>query len=58
MTLDLLAYLNANPGAIGGSASASPFLSGQNAWLQGWFRDPPAVKTTSLSDGLQITFVP
>jgi hypothetical protein len=33
-------------------------MSGQNAWLQGWFRDPPAVKTTSLSDGLQITFVP
>ena len=58
MTLDLLAYLNANPGAIGGSASASPFLAGSNAWLQGWFRDPPAVKTTSLSDGLQITFVP
>ena len=58
MTLDLLAYLNANPSAIGGASSASPFLAGQNAWLQGWFRDPPAVKTTSLSDGLQITFVP
>jgi len=58
MSLDVLAYLAANPAAIGGSASASPFLAGQKAWLQGWFRDPPAVKTTSLSDGLEITFVP
>jgi hypothetical protein len=58
MSLDLMAYLSANTGAIGGSTSASPFLAGQKAWLQGWFRDPPAVKTTSLSDGLEITFVP
>jgi hypothetical protein len=41
MTIDLLAYLAANPTAIGGSSSTSPFLAGQNAWCQGWFRDPP-----------------
>jgi hypothetical protein len=58
MTIDLLAYLSANPTAIGGSSSTSAFAAGQNAWCQGWFRDPPNQKTTSLSDGLQITFAP
>ena len=53
MSLDLLAYLAANPTAVG-----NPFSAGQKCWIQGWFRDPPAVKTTSLSDGLEITFVP
>ena len=53
MSLDLLAYLNANPGALG-----NPFSAGQQCWIQGWFRDPPAVKTTSLSDGLDVTFQP
>lgn len=53
MSLDLLAYLAANPSAVG-----NPFSAGQQCWIQGWFRDPPAVKTTSLSDGLEVTFQP
>jgi len=50
---DLLAYLAANPGATG-----NPFASGDQVWLQGWYRDPPAPKTTNLSNALQVTFQP
>jgi hypothetical protein len=53
LSIDLLGYLAANPTALG-----NPFSAGQQAWLQGWFRDPPSFKTTNLSDGLEITFVP
>lgn len=53
MSLDLLAYLAANPMALG-----NPFSAGQQCWVQGWFRDPPQPKTTSLTDGLEVTFQP
>ena len=53
LTLDFFVYMAANPTALG-----NPFLSGQQAWFQGWFRDPAAIKTTSLSDGLEVTFLP
>ena len=53
MSLDLLAFLAANPLAVG-----QPITAGQVLHAQTWFRDPPAPKTTNLSDGLQITLVP
>ena len=53
MTLDVFSYLAAHPTALG-----NPFSAGQNAFFQGWYRDPPSPKTTSLTDGLQVTFVP
>jgi hypothetical protein len=34
------------------SALGQPLSSGQHVWAQAWFRDPPAPKTTNLSDGL------
>ena len=30
----------------------------EQVFFQGWFRDPLAAKTTNLSDGLQVTFIP
>ena len=53
MTLDFFAYLAAHPTALG-----SPFSAGQSINVQGWFRDPPSPKTTTLSDGLLVTFSP
>jgi hypothetical protein len=53
LSVDLLAFLAANPGALG-----SPFAAGSPVYLQAWFRDPPAPKTTNLSDALQVTMLP
>jgi hypothetical protein len=53
LNLDWNAFLTANPGALG-----APFQSGDVVWMQGWFRDPPASKTTNLSDALQFTLQP
>jgi hypothetical protein len=53
LTLDWNAFQAANPGSLG-----SPFSAGQKVYVQGWFRDPPACKATSLSDGLEMTYVP
>jgi hypothetical protein len=39
--------------AIHPTALGNPFVAGQNVYAQGWFRDPPAVRTTNLSNGLQ-----
>lgn len=52
-TLDWNAYRAANPTALG-----QPFSAGNSVWAQGWFRDPPAPKTTNLSDGLAFTLCP
>lgn len=46
-------FLAANPVALG-----QPFVGGETVWAQGWFRDPPAPKTTSLSGGLIFTVAP
>jgi hypothetical protein len=51
--LDWNAYQSANPTALG-----SPWTTGVNAYCQGWYRDPPAPKTTSLSNALQLTYLP
>jgi hypothetical protein len=50
---DWLAFVAAHPGALG-----APFAAGQTVNAQGWFRDPPAAKTTSLSNGLEFTVGP
>jgi hypothetical protein len=53
LMLDWNAYQLATPGALG-----QPWVAGNKAYVQGWFRDPPSCKTTSLSDGLELTYVP
>jgi hypothetical protein len=53
LALDWNAWRDANPTALG-----SPFSAGQIVDAQGWFRDPPAVKTTSLSNGLEFVLQP
>jgi hypothetical protein len=47
VSLDFLAFLAANPAALG-----APGTAGQGFQAQCWFRDPPAPKTTNLSDGV------
>jgi hypothetical protein len=53
MSLDWNLYLATHPTALG-----QPFAGGETVWAQGWFRDPPAPKTTNLSDGLQFVVCP
>jgi hypothetical protein len=53
LALDWNAYQLSHPAALG-----NPWSLGAKVYLQGWYRDPPAVKTTNLSDGLELTYVP
>jgi hypothetical protein len=53
LSLDVLAFLAANPGALG-----QPIHAGQVFHAQTWFRDPPSFKTTNLSDGLTWVLCP
>lgn len=46
-------YRFTHPGSLG-----NPFSSGDLVWAQAWFRDPPAVKTTNLSNGLEFILCP
>lgn len=50
---DWLAYLAANPGAVG-----APFAAGINVQAQAWYRDPPAPKSVALSNALEFITVP
>lgn len=50
---DWLAYLAANPGALG-----EPFAAGASVYAQAWFRDPPAAKSTNLSNALEFVTLP
>ncbi len=52
-SLDWNAYFAANPLALG-----SPFSVGAKVHAQGWHRDPPAPKSTNLSNGLELTVAP
>jgi len=52
-SVDWLAFLAANPAAEG-----APFSAGTTVNAQAWFRDPPAPKTTNLSDGLEFVTLP
>jgi hypothetical protein len=46
-------YIATHSGALG-----QPFSGGETVWAQGWFRDPPAPKTTNLSDALVFSVLP
>jgi hypothetical protein len=53
IALDFLAYMAVHPGALG-----QPLTPGQEFRAQAWYRDPPAPKSTNLSDGLRFTICP
>jgi len=53
LTQDFVAWETANPTAIG-----QPFAAGQKFYVQAWFRDPAAPKTTNLSNAIELTFIP
>lgn len=53
LSLDLRAYLAANPLALG-----NPLNVGASFSVQGWFRDPPAPRSTNLSDAVRIQACP
>jgi hypothetical protein len=50
---DWLAYLAAHPLALG-----QPFSAGTTVNAQAWYRDPPAVKTSNLSNALEFVTAP
>ncbi len=52
-SLDWNAYQGAHPGSLG-----NPFSAGDKVYVQAWYRDPPAPKTTNLSDAVELTIVP
>ena len=53
LSADFHAFFAANPTALG-----TPLTVGQKVYAQAWYRDPPAPKTTNLSNGVELTFVP
>jgi hypothetical protein len=53
LVLDVNNYLTTHPGSLG-----QPFSAGNKIYAQAWYRDPPAPKTTNLSDGIELTFQP
>lgn len=53
LTLDWNAFHGAFPGALG-----TPFSPGDNIYVQAWYRDPPAPRTTNLSNGVELTATP
>jgi hypothetical protein len=52
-SLDWHTFQAANTGLIG-----QPWSLGAKVYAQAWFRDPPAPKTTNLSDAVEMTYVP
>lgn len=53
LSLDFFAFMSAHAFALG-----QPLTAGEVFNAQAWYRDPPAPKSTSLSDGLEFTLVP
>jgi hypothetical protein len=53
LALDWNAFQSANPGSLG-----APWMVGEKVFAQGWYRDPPAPKTTNLTDAVELTYVP
>jgi hypothetical protein len=53
LALDWNAYFSAHPSALG-----TPLQAGGAFWVQAWYRDPAAVKSTSLSDALVLRLCP
>jgi len=52
-SIDWNTFIATTPGALG-----NPFIGGETVYAQGWFRDPPAPKTTNLSNALQFSVCP
>ena len=50
---DWNAFVGGSPGTLG-----APFSAGSRVYVQGWFRDPPSCKGTSLSNAVALTFAP
>ncbi len=53
LALDWNAFQQAFPTGLG-----NPWTSGAQVYAQGWYRDPPAPKTTHLSNALELTCLP
>ena len=53
LSVDWCAFMTNSPTALG-----NPRTAGQVYQAQGWFRDPPAPKTTHLSNALEFTLLP
>ncbi len=53
LSLDWDAFQAAFPGSLG-----TPFSVGDKAYVQAWYRDPPAPRTTNLSDAIELTHAP
>ncbi|MBL8803181.1 MAG: FG-GAP repeat protein [Planctomycetes bacterium] len=53
LSADWLAYIAAEPSALG-----QPFSAGTTVNAQAWYRDPPAVKATNLSNALEFVVAP
>jgi hypothetical protein len=53
LSTDWNAFYANHPASVG-----HPFVAGMTCYAQGWFRDPPAPKTTSLSDALSFAVCP
>jgi hypothetical protein len=53
LSIDWNTFVSTNPGVLG-----TPFAAGAAVFAQGWFRDPPSPKTTSLSNGLRFLVCP
>jgi hypothetical protein len=50
---DWNAFQLAHPGALG-----SPWMASEKVFVQTWFRDPPACRSLSLSNALELTYRP
>lgn len=53
LQLDWNAFHAAFPGSLG-----APFSAGGKVYAQAWYRDPPASRTTNLSDAVELTLLP
>jgi hypothetical protein len=53
LALDWNAFQSANPASLG-----NPWAAGHRVFAQAWYRDPPAPKTTNLSDAVELTYAP
>ncbi len=53
LSIDWNAFIAAHPTALG-----APFAAGQHVFAQGWFCDPPCLKSIRLSDGLEFVVGP
>jgi hypothetical protein len=53
LVLDWNAFQSANPSSLG-----NPWTAGDKVYVQGWYRDPAAPKTTNLGNALEMTYLP